>query len=414
MEYIDYKSYITDPAISEQILAMTEEKNPMTPSDVYKKMEEKVLCTGGKDFQDIANSLWNKKITRKTVRDLINNPETLYKGFVAAMLWGGLGSDGKSFSHLESVASEAKKSDIITKLGRVKELLENNDVREAFGSMCPKQTNKIEGIDVSYFTKLLFFMCSDSEPKGKCPLIYDNWGWHIHAALLINKGEEELDKLFKFFNISVQVKKKDNHYILHPHVVLSDSLNRRKEAYENYIDMMYEQSKSLSDTLSPGNLEQFLFGKSRRDDASADNPRNVLLQYLRIEFSKLFKEADVLIDEDDINGEDDTSEKTVKKYSRSIFPELLLPLQNNPEIIVFVGEKGENGKQKIDYYCEILHTNKSDLRQKIQPIIIEELLSKLSWPQKRKHFLFSNNKTKEEAEAVFKDVVNILKKHGIL
>ncbi len=285
-----YTDYISRK--KEDILLTSEEANPVRLREIYKSLKDKsrILSIGGPSYQKIARELWNINVTRATVRKCFK--DGLYSGFVAAMLWGGLGSDGRTVSHLEKAVAENKKADIEEKLKRVKDLLDAGEIDKAFKSMCPRGRNKIEGVDVSYFTKLLFFMGDASVHSTVVPLIYDKWGWHIHAAILLSQRQKE--KVLDFFQVCAVLKKEKPSNKMGISVFLANSGNKRSQAYMSYIDLMQRQSHVLSEKLFPGNLEQFLFGKARRgrDARAEDNPRNVLVNYLNNELSKLYKEAE--------------------------------------------------------------------------------------------------------------------------
>ena len=305
----NYIDYISEQR--ERILAMNEDSKPVRLSEIYKDVN-KILSIGGPDYQRIAKKLSEEELTRSKVRasfkyeDKKDRGEALYTGFVAVMLWGGLGSDGKTFGHLEKAMSQDNKKDVVEKLLRVKDLLDDGKIADAFGSMCPRQENKILGIDVSYFTKLLFFMNNAGDGSNPFPLIYDNWGWRIHAALLISKGQTA--DLTKYFIVRADLKKDGETIKILPFVILQDSRTRRIKAYQNYIHLMWEQSRSLSESLFPGDLEQFLFGRPRKgeDAASLDNPRNILLPYIRQGLAELFRtvEVDTVSDDADNTGEE--------------------------------------------------------------------------------------------------------------
>lgn len=186
--------------------------------------------------------------------------EDLYKGFVYAMLWGGLGVGQGVWRNLTTAMSFSKDT-ITEKLKRVKSLLDDGNLKEAFISM-HRGNNKIKGIGPSYFTKILYFMYSKDRKAELYPLIYDKWGMHIHSALLLEAGQNL--NSYGFLYIIGDRKKR---------CILYD-------IYDDYLKRM----KALSDELklkNPGILEEFLFGQSRKINRSTNNPRVVLLNYLR-------------------------------------------------------------------------------------------------------------------------------------
>lgn len=167
--------------------AIIKGRNPFSrPSEIYRNLGKEALKEygNGKEFEGIIDSLWDCELTRKDVFQLFREEKNLYKGFIAAMLWGGLGSDALSRNNLRRAFS-CSKSVIEKNLNDVSQKLKENRIEEAFNSMLRKP-NKISGVGISFFTKLLYFLWPKENKQEIKPLIYDKWGWHIHAALLID------------------------------------------------------------------------------------------------------------------------------------------------------------------------------------------------------------------------------------
>ncbi len=294
--------------------------------DVYKNLkdaEKRVKKIGG----EVAETYWDTPLTREEVR--VAFEKDVYKGFVTAMLWGGLGSNGQSFNHLEKALEKSKKEEVIRKLNSVKELISQGKIGDAFLSMCFGGDNKIDGVDVSYFTKILFFM-SDINSSAVIPLIYDKWGWHIHAAILLSNGDK--GKVLQFFNILASLKKgKENQIIINPTVVLPSSKKMRIDAYEDYINVIYSISQAIPKKPSPGNLEQYLFGYSRAVNDPVKNPRVQLVTYLNNELTKLIKEAEIKVTEDGIDSIDKVESE-----------DGIFPVDETTGILKRSGEQGGN------------------------------------------------------------------------
>ena len=163
--------------------------------------EEDFRSIKNKDF----NNVWSKLERTLTRNDLFKffiegSDESLYKGYVATMLWGGIGTGGGSKDNLIKAMSQPK-SKIIDRIKEIKKVLgsgKENEVKAAFIMMTKKYgTNfkfegkeysgaKIPGIDISYFTKLLFFL---GNKDWECqPLVYDNQLQNVHCALLKDSG----------------------------------------------------------------------------------------------------------------------------------------------------------------------------------------------------------------------------------
>lgn len=117
-------------------------------------------------FQNVINELVGIPMTREFVKGTFSR--NYYTGFVATMLWGGLGKT--SWNHLVK-AMTIDKPEVECKVNRLDELLRDGCLREAFHSLQQKgdEGNKFPGVDISYFTKLLYFLNSGKSP---CNLLF--------------------------------------------------------------------------------------------------------------------------------------------------------------------------------------------------------------------------------------------------
>lgn len=255
----------------------------------YKTIDDIRKC-GGPDFVAAVDDLWGKKLTRQNVFDIFK--KDLYKGYVAAMLWGGLGADGKTRSSLMSAMGYSRE-EIESRLKYILSCYDKGDIEGAFKSFLPPEKgnpeygiNKIAGIDISYFTKILYFLAPlASKPLHPTPLIYDKWGWHIHAALLLE--EDANSDLFSFFSISAEIREGKGGYYLIPAVSLKNSKGSSCRAYIDYIKRLSNLSKNSS--CDPGRMEEFLFGYSLNTHRSLSNPRIQLMDHLSEDLLSMYK-----------------------------------------------------------------------------------------------------------------------------
>lgn len=206
------------------------------------------------------------RIGREDVRNLFLE-EQFYDGYVAAMLWGGI--DLTRRNDIQETngykALTIKKDVIVEKLKRVSDLLINNDLPNAFLSFLDNGENRIEGIALSYFTKLLFFLPNNISPK---PLIYDKWGIRIHAALMKDENID-YDNFLSIFNPQ-------------PYVRGGKERNVLLESYLEYCSRINNLYDSINIDSSK-DIEAFLFGTQLRGTAGHDperNPRKMLVNYL--------------------------------------------------------------------------------------------------------------------------------------
>lgn len=295
----EYSDFVAKNSAKQAII---EGRNPFTrPSEVYRNIGKDALKEygDGKEFESIINSLWDRDLTRDDVFRIFREEKNLYKGFIAAMLWGGLGSDARTRNNLRRAFS-CPKSVIEKILKDVSQKLKENKIEEAFNSMLRKP-NKISGIGVSFFTKLLYFLWPKENKQKIRPLIYDKWGWHIQAALLID--DKGMDEAMKYLLISSTLSHKDC-YGLIPQIVLKDGKNVSR-AYMNYIEILANKSQG-----DPGRLEEFLFGQSRKNNRQESNPRVFLIKCLSQQIDSWIKKTtfDYSFANEDNNSTADSNE----------------------------------------------------------------------------------------------------------
>ena len=114
--------------------------------------------------------------------------QDLYRGFVATLLWGGMPRNATYSGTLRKIA-QMDRREVVAKLSRLRKLLEENRVGEAFESMtCDPETgagneNHIDGIAENYASKILFFLTYDM-PATPRPLIYNKYLAYTHCALI--------------------------------------------------------------------------------------------------------------------------------------------------------------------------------------------------------------------------------------
>ena len=336
----DYSDFVANNSDRQAII---EGRIPFTrPSAIYGNLGKEALKEygDGKEFKSIIDSLWDCELTREDVFRIFREEKNRYKGFIAAMLWGGLGSNALSRNNLRTAFS-CPKSDIEKKLEDVFKKLKENKIEEAFESMLQKP-NKIKGIGVSFFTKLLYFLWPKENKQDIKPLIYDKWGWHIHAALLID--EKGMDEVMNYFVISSSLSHKDG-YGLIPQIVLRDGKNVSR-AYMNYIKLL--ASKSQGD---PGRLEEFLFGQSRKFNRQESNPRVFLIKCLSQQIDSWIKKTTF---DYSFANEDNDSPADTNENDRNCIPDR----KHSPEDIFTMRVNGEviyvyTARDKKKKFCEV-------------------------------------------------------------
>ena len=221
-----------------------------------------------------------KGISRKDIFSLVDNRD-FYKALMLILDWGGAFQSNRN-------RVLGMKEDVKSKLERTYNLVNGTDevqcdVEKAFRLMFDKpsndeQDNRINGIGVSFLTKVLFFF--DKSKKGKKALIFDKWSQIEHCALII-ANNERLDDFYRIIQTKRSIKitsyQKDIYYL-----------------YDDYMTRMRSIATDLGmDNI--GKLEEFLFGYSlgSKEDkecqqhdktqhiVDSSNPRRFLLNYLK-------------------------------------------------------------------------------------------------------------------------------------
>lgn len=209
------------------------------------------------DFAKVADGIGNDYITRDDVAEYYDTD--LYKGFITTLLWGGYhkgrynkGKEGRFFEIIS-----INKSTVIERIKDVKSLLQENKLSEAFESMLCGN-NHIQGIGLSYMTKILYFLSHNIDINPK-PLIYDSVAQKIHCAILIDELKDGVKEWYYMRNNVLCLRK--SYY----------------EMYEKYINDMDALATKYG-IISSDRLEEALFGDNRRK--INENPRMVVCKYL--------------------------------------------------------------------------------------------------------------------------------------
>jgi hypothetical protein len=212
------------------------------------------------------------KITKSKCIELYRNDETLYKGIILSMLWGGI-SEGRG--HLGRLLGfDKEKLREIVKATR--DLLFNEEYSRAFHNF--KKNNKIPGVDTSYFTKIFYFLAlSDErfEQQGKMvPLIFDKWTMNAYATLLM-----QVDRITEVEIRSMKI----NWNLRSPGEI---KFKDEASAYDSYVKDMNNWAKSID--VTPRRLEEYLFGLPRYTNDK--NPRRQLWILFMQEYGKILME----------------------------------------------------------------------------------------------------------------------------
>ncbi len=222
-----------------------------------------------------------------------------YLGFISALMWGGIStrpSKGHKGDKLTSNAFKVlslPKADIIELLEKVSIEVNNKEYAKAYNLLAVK--NKLDGLNVSFFTKILFFIseCGDSSSRASDQnlklLIYDKWTKLIHLLLLLESNElEKVEKFFgenylkKFFPKTINAKETNLVYC---------KSGFECESYLDYCTRLNMLAKKLSESaniqVQPGQLESYLFGVSSKIKNSVVSKNR---QWIRLKIKGYIKE----------------------------------------------------------------------------------------------------------------------------
>jgi hypothetical protein len=240
------------------------------------KWKKKYLNDTFKEIEGIlALEDFTDEIKRLEVLTFFNNGNYYY-GFLSALIWGGISTRPSKGHKGNKLTSNAYKvlslpKDIVLELTlKIKSYIEDKEYEKAYNILAAE--HKIKGLNVSFFSKLLYFISEsintnlNTIDKKFNLLIYDKWTKVLHLLLLLEADEKvKIINFFgenymnKFFANSIEGNITNLVYCKDKYAV---------EAYLDYcikINLLAEElSKNSNKYLSPGHLEAFLFGLPKK------------------------------------------------------------------------------------------------------------------------------------------------------
>lgn len=210
--------------------------------------------------------------------------ETLWDFFVIIMIWGG--RDEANFNKYEEQEDKIK-----TKLkytySKFSKCSKFDDIEEVFNSW---QKEKITGLDISFFTKILYFLGLKFKENFKNdirPLIYDSVMTKNVAFIFLdflyrnfNTNNSEHFQLYHEYRHVLDLKnfaknKSRNIKLMNPH--------RNFKSYKKYCEYLNDLSKKLDINLDE--LDEIIFGVNFNELNNKQNFRNYILNHP--EFNKI-------------------------------------------------------------------------------------------------------------------------------
>lgn len=217
----------------------------------FAKSVAKAESTNG-DFAEVVKSL-PKEMSREDVVGFFR--EDLYKGFVAAIMWGGI-----SRFRPDDIARNNDRNTTLPKLERLYAILQNSEsdierIEDAISTLIRGGENNFYGIGPSFFTKLLYFLTYDMDINTR-PLIFDENMKPVHFALMPEAGQ---DPFFYYVPTGNKINFAE-------HTTFED-------VYYPYCELMCEMARELG--VDVRNLEAWSFGWPANINVKQPNPRLV-------------------------------------------------------------------------------------------------------------------------------------------
>lgn len=141
----------------------------------YGNLWEKPMYQSNSTFLKLKQKYGSKPLNRDSIINLFNQGK-YYEAFLCAMVWGKFGTYKGGKARFNKVFDAANKTTIEKNINGVINLLQQGNVACAFNSLCNNNCYKINGVGISFFTKLLYFAGASitNPPLNPLPLIFDN------------------------------------------------------------------------------------------------------------------------------------------------------------------------------------------------------------------------------------------------
>ena len=204
------------------------------------------------DFAEVVRNL-PTELSREDVIGFFR--EDLYKGFVAAIMWGGI-----SRYIAEDIARNNDRDTTIPKLERIVALFRDSEtdferIEKAIASLKRGGENYFYGIGPSYFTKLLYFLAYDINLNTR-PLIFDDNMKPVHFALMPEAGKNPF-----FYYVPIVNK------------VIYAEFTSFEDVYYDYCELMCETARKIG--VDVKRLDAWVFGWPANIHVQQPNPRVV-------------------------------------------------------------------------------------------------------------------------------------------
>lgn len=217
-------------------------------------------------IDDILSDCTDGYIGREQVTAYFKNHH-YYKGFFAAMIWGGVstgGVTGDNLTKLLDVTPERLNGIVLV----VKRLLAQQAFSQAYNYM--EGEGKLKGLGDAYFTKLFFFVAA-ADTLTVIPPIFDKWTRLAYCALLIDEGNGQLARQYISRVEGVDVKLRTT---------------TRSAAFNDFVLRMNRWAKEC--VVDVNQLESYIFGTHRSKDKTSHNPRFYFESFVAAHHAEVF------------------------------------------------------------------------------------------------------------------------------
>jgi len=250
MNYIDY--------IKEHKDDINATCKKVSYKDIYKKSFDNIDNVVFKEALIEFKEKENGELKRGDIFNVVENGDLL-KAFFLIMLWGGIREKNlkSTLLYINKVGEQKIRGD----LKRVSNLVNEGKVSDAFTLLKDGECH-IDGVGVSFFTKLLFFF--DNTKLGERALIFDRWSKKEHCALLISDNTVD----YKNYYTLIKSGNKVDAYC---------NVSKEQDLFIDYNKRMKDIASIIGQP-NVGLVEEYLFGipKSRQ----ITNPRIFLDNFL--------------------------------------------------------------------------------------------------------------------------------------
>ncbi|MCF2494288.1 8-oxoguanine DNA glycosylase OGG fold protein [Dyadobacter chenhuakuii] len=221
--------------------------------------------------QEILDFTVNRNLQRRHVLELFKIDS--YTGFIASMMWGGINSTRPKTQNGTDTQFrrllEHPKKEVEDAIKHSEELIATGRLSDLFLSFAPGGAHKLPGVGYRFYTKLFYFLGELQDVTIK-PLIYDKWSSNAHCALLIQLLGE--NQMLPYRGIATTEKHM---------VVLPKSADDRADLYARFVKDFNNWTNTLNEIpgkspVTPGKLEEFVFGQRLNEDLRSSNPRREL------------------------------------------------------------------------------------------------------------------------------------------